>query len=138
MDFRIDGSAAKNDVAEIDARISVVVLVVVVQVVNSDVKEPGPQQRKGYVELSGTVRKRFVEARACAGGDGVRAGFGRIAEVEGRVLQGLLAAGAYDAISTAGLKLRRGAGDGANLDGVAAMKCLLDFGLDGERVLQRG
>src|SRR2546427_1719852 len=125
------GSAAKNDVAEIDASISVVVLVVVVQVVNGDVKEPRPQQRKGDVELSGTVRNRFVEGRACAGGDGVRAGFGSIAEVEGRVLQGLLPAGAYDAISTAGLKLRRRAGYGANLDGVAAMKCLVDFRGDG-------
>src|SRR5262249_18375495 len=127
VDFRIGGSAAKNDVAEIDTRISVVVLVVVVQVVNSDVKESRPQQRKGYVELSGTLRKRFVEGRAGAGSDGVRAGFGSIAEVEGRVLQGFLAAGAYDAISTVGLKLRRGAGDGANLDGLAAVKCLLDF-----------
>ena len=122
VDFRIGGSAAKNDVAEIDARISVVVLVVVVQVVNRDVKEPRPQQRKGYVELGRAVRERFGEGRACAGGDGVRAGFGSIAQVEGRVLQGLLAAGAYHAISTAGLKLRRGAGDGANLDGVAALK----------------
>jgi hypothetical protein len=135
--FRIGGSAAKNDVAEIDARISIVVLVVVVQVVNSEVKEAGPQQRKGEVELSGTLRKRFVERRACAGGDGVGAGFGSIAEVEGRVLQGLLVAGAYDAISTAGLKLHRGAGDGANLDGVAAVKCPLDFRCDSERVLQR-
>src|SRR5438552_6494151 len=124
------GSAAKNDVAEIDASISGVVLVVIVQVVNSDVKEPRPQQRKGDVELSGSVRKRFGEGRACAGGDGVRAGFGSIAEVEGRVLQGLLAAGADDAISTAGLKLRRGAGDRANLDGVAAMKCPLAFRCD--------
>ena len=46
----------------------------VVQVVNGDVKEPRPQQRKGDVELSGTVRNRFVEGRACAGGDGVRLG----------------------------------------------------------------
>ena len=122
VDFRIGGSAAKNDVAEIDARISVVVLVVVVQVVNRDVKEPRPQQRKGDVEFSGTHRKRFGEGRACAGCNGLRTGFGSIAKVKARVLQGLLAAGAYDTISTAGLKLRRGAGDGANLDGVAALK----------------
>ena len=135
LDLRMGRSPAKNDVAEVDSRISVVVLIVVIQIVNGDVKESWPQQRESDVELGGSIRKRFGERRTCVGDDGIRAGLGTIAKVKSCVFQGLLAADAFDPISAAGLKLRRGAGDGSNLDGVVRTERSFDFRFNAKRVL---
>lgn len=72
----------------------------------------------------------------CASHDSVGAGFGGVAKIEGRILEGLLSAGAHDAVGSTGLKLRRGAGDGSNLDGVVRMERPFDFWCNTKRVLE--
>src|SRR5205809_68893 len=67
----------------------------------------------------------------------VAGGFGGVAKIEGRILEGLLSAGAHDAVGSAGTKLRRGAGDGSNLDGVVRMERPFDFWSNAKRVLER-
>src|SRR5262249_52686708 len=87
-------SASESDVAEVDASISIVVLVVVIHVVNGDMEQPRAQHGESEVELCGSVRKRFGESRACAGHNGLGSRFSRVAEAESRVLEGFQVASA--------------------------------------------
>jgi hypothetical protein len=131
-------SAPENDIAEVDASISVVVLVVIIHVIDSEVEQPGTQHGESDVELCGSVRKRFGEHRACAGHNRTGTWFSRVPEVEGRVLERFLAASADHAIGPARLEIGCRAGDGTNLDGVIGMECSLDFRSNAQRMGQRG
>jgi len=131
-------SASENDIAKVDAGVGVVVLVVVIHVIDGDVEQPRTQHCESDVELCGPVRNRFGESGACACHDRTGTRFGRVAEAEGRVLEGFLSASADHAIGAACLELGCGAGDGADLDGVIGMECSLDFRANAKRVRQGG
>jgi hypothetical protein len=59
--IRDSRSAKLNDISEVDSRIGIVILVVVVQVVNGGVEQTGAKQSEGNVELGRSVRKRPEE-----------------------------------------------------------------------------
>jgi hypothetical protein len=59
--IRGSNSATINDISEVDSRIGIVILVVVVQVVDGEVEQTGAKQSEGNVELGRSVRKRPEE-----------------------------------------------------------------------------
>src|SRR5258705_11790254 len=74
--IRGSNSATINDISEVDSRIGIVILVVVVQVVDGEVEQTGAKQREGNVELGRSVRERPEEGRSCASYESLRADFG--------------------------------------------------------------